>query len=100
MFNDIDDYPDLLRKPTMFKELSTVLKELRNNFGEGVVMTCRATDESVVVETIVFVEHDGSTYQFSVLTELSHGAEIDDLEAWVADIISTLDTEITDKLEH
>jgi hypothetical protein len=83
----------------MFKNLSTVLTELRKNFGEGVVMTCRATEKTIVIEVIVFVEQDGETYQFSVLTEYAYGSSIDNLENWVADVVAKLDTEITQKLE-
>jgi hypothetical protein len=83
----------------MFKDLSTVLTELRRNFGEGVVMACRATEKTIVIEVIVFVEQDGETYQFSVLTEYDYGSSVDNLENWVADVIAKLDTEITQKLE-
>jgi hypothetical protein len=79
----------------MFKDLSTILTELRKNFGDGVVMACRATEDfDVVIEVIVFVEQDDETYQFSVKSVMVYGS----VEDWITSVVTALDNEITQKL--
>lgn len=83
----------------MFKELSKITQYFCEEFGESFVIATRATETQLIVEVIVYVEHEGAKYQFSALLNLKHGAEIDDPMKWAGDAANTIHEQIITKFK-